>query len=273
MENKELSLEETQKGSFEVLKKIKKIFDTNGWKYYLTYGTLIGCIRHKGFIPWDDDIDIWVPRNDYEKFIQYCKENKEELKPFELIHYSNNDKYIYPISRFSDTRFRIDYDNAKDYGLGLFVDIYPLDGIDNNDKRFKKKIIGMERKIDFMGKTKYNASKPIIKSIFKHLYYLMVKNGNLNKTLEKIDKLSQKYDFNSSEYFNCVCWCLHAERIYKKDLLDGGNNLECFKEFNGEMFRVPYNYDECLKIVYGDYMKLPPEKDRIAHHFYKVYKK
>lgn len=273
MEEKELTLNEIQENSFEVLKKIKEIFDANNWKYYLTGGTLIGAIRHKGFVPWDDDIDIWVPREYYEKFVKYCKENKEQLKPFELIHYSTNDKYIYPISRFSDTRFRIDYDNAKNYGLGLFVDVYPLDGIDNKDKKFKKKIIWMTIKINLMGKTKCGPSKSIIKSIFKHLYYLIIKNGNLNKLLEKLDKLSQKYDFNSSEYFNCVCWNLHLGRIYKKDLLDGGDNLECFKEFNGEMFRVPYKYDELLRIIYGDYMKLPPEKDRIAHHFYKAYKK
>ena len=84
---KKLSLKEIQEESFKILEKLKEIFDQNGWKYYLAYGTLLGAIRHEGFIPWDDDIDLWVPREDYEKFISYCLNNKEKLKPFELIHY------------------------------------------------------------------------------------------------------------------------------------------------------------------------------------------
>ena len=78
--------------------------------------------------------------DDYEKFIQYCKENKENLKPFEIIHYSTNIKYIYPIARFSNSNYYTEYDNVKDYGLGLFVDIYPLDGINDDDKSYKKRI-------------------------------------------------------------------------------------------------------------------------------------
>ena len=125
---KELSLKEIQQGSYEILKVIKRIFDENNWRYYLVYGTLIGAVRHNGFIPWDDDIDIWIPRPDYEKFIDYCIEHKEELYPLELIHYKTNDKYIYPIARMSDSRYIINYDNAKEYGLGLFVALYPVAG-------------------------------------------------------------------------------------------------------------------------------------------------
>ena len=75
MRKRDMTIEEIQKGSLTVLKKIREIFDKNGWKYYLAYGTLIGAVRQKGFIPWDDDLDIWVPRQDYEKFITYCKTN------------------------------------------------------------------------------------------------------------------------------------------------------------------------------------------------------
>ncbi len=273
MEKKELTLEQIQQGSFEVLKRIKEIFDENGWKYYLTYGTLLGAIRHEGFIPWDDDIDVWVPRDDYEKFISYCKENNKKLKPFELIHYSTNEKYIYPIARFSDTRYYIDYKDAKDYGLGLFVDIYPLDGVCINDKRLYRKLEHIIKNIRILGRNAFIPSKSRIRTILKYPYYLMIKNKNLNRIIEKIDKISQKYTFEKSKYIDVLCWNSNFDRKFTKNMLDDGKNLECYKNFNGKTFRVPYNYDECLKILYGDYMKLPPENERIAHHYYKAYMK
>ena len=111
----ELSLQEIQKGSLEILRIVAKICDKQGLIYYLAYGTLIGAIRHKGFIPWDDDIDIWMPRNDYKKFIEYFIKHKDELKPYELFSVYNNVDYPYEISRISDNRYVLDVDNEAPY--------------------------------------------------------------------------------------------------------------------------------------------------------------
>lgn len=270
----ELSLEEIQQESFKVLLKIKEIFDENGWEYYLAYGTLIGAVRHKGFIPWDDDIDIWVPRSDYEKFINYCIENKESLYPFELHHYKTNKKYIYTIARFSDSRYKIDYTNTKDYGLGLFVDIYPLDGLNKKDKGLIRKIRFLQMLIWMCGSKKMIKGNNKIINILKVPIYCIVKilhiDRFINKLLIKDDKLSQKYSFENSEYVDCICWCKDLQGI-KKDELQ--KNKDMLLEFNGEKFKVPYEYDKVLKKYFGDYMKLPPEEERIAHHFYSAYKK
>lgn len=90
-------------------------------------------MRHKGFIPWDDDVDIMMPRDDYQKLISYFKDNSEKLKPLELFSYYNNEKYPHMISRISDSRYILDVDNEADYGIGLFVDIYPMDGVGNSE--------------------------------------------------------------------------------------------------------------------------------------------
>lgn len=266
----ELSLNEIQQGSFQNLLKVKEIFDKNSWKYYLTYGTLIGCIRHRGFIPWDDDVDIWVPRPDYEKFVNYCIEHKEELYPYELIHYRTNNKYIYPIARFSDSRYKNDYTNAKEYGLGLFIDIYPLDGYCEHDVILNTKIRHLKKLICLCGSKKMIKGNSKIKNILKIPYYSIVKNRNLNKLLEKIDKLAQKYSYEDSEIVECTCW---AQKMYgyNKSLLK--EDTELFKEFNGIEFRVPIGYDKILKKIYHNYMELPPEEERIAHHFYTITKK
>ena len=272
MENKqELNIKEIQVVSFEILKKIKQIFDENNWKYYLAYGTLIGSIRNEGFIPWDDDIDIWVPRPDYERFIEYAKKNKENLKPFELIHYSTNDKYVYPIARFSNSNYFIKYNNIKDYGLGIFVDIYPIDGIKLEDKKHLKQLRKMIKRINLLGNKKYIISKPWIKNIIKYPYYLTIRNNNLSNLLKKIDSLAHKYNYDDELWVDCTTWATEQISFPKKWIEN--KKEECFKKFNGTMFRVPYDYDNILTRQYGNYMQLPPENKRIPLHDYIAYRK
>ena len=100
---RELSMTEIQTGSLEILKKIDAICNECNFRYFLAYGTLIGAVRHNGFIPWDDDIDIWMPRSDYDSFIQYCEKNKDNIRPFVLMSQYNNKNYPFGISRLVDT--------------------------------------------------------------------------------------------------------------------------------------------------------------------------
>lgn len=132
---RKLTFREAQLGAYEVLKFIDKICKKHNLVYFLMYGSLIGAIRDKGIIPWDDDIDVMMPRPDYDKLIKYCGEHEKELYPFKLFENSLIPEYPHPIARMSDMRYKIEFNNEKDYGIGLFVDIYPLDGIGNNFKQ------------------------------------------------------------------------------------------------------------------------------------------
>lgn len=265
---KELTLHEIQQLSFQVLLKFRQICDENRLNYCLTYGTLIGAVRHQGFIPWDDDIDVWMPRPDYEKFISYCMEHEDALAPFALKHYKTCKEYIYPIARFVDSRYKIDYTNAKEYGLGLFIDIYPLDGANLNDKKHRKKLNVLMRKIAVRGTSNYVRSKNKLKNLIKYPFYLFYKRKPLTKALQKIDLLAQKYGYDESDMVGCSVWSLVGYgRHPKEDLAD---YVEM--PFNGEDLKVPVGYDRILKAYYGDYMQLPPESERIAHHFYSAYK-
>lgn len=267
-DKKELTLEEIQQGSFKILLKIKDICQQQNINYWLMYGTLIGAVRHKGFIPWDDDIDVAMLREDYDKFIEYCINHMDELKPLELMHYKTNDKYIYPIARLSDSRYNIKYQNAKDYGLGLFVDIYPMDYVDNEDTKWLKKLTRNIRLISNCGTNKFVPSRNIFKSILKFPYFIVTRFININKCLKKHDELSKKYVDDKKSVVGCVCWDYNGKGYcteYMKNLTEA--------EFNGEKFLIPKNYDKVLTSEYGDYMKLPPESERIAHHFYSAYEK
>ena len=125
--HKELSLEECKHVSLQVLIKFDQICKVKGLRYYLMYGTLIGAIRHNGFIPWDDDIDVMMPRQDFDQFIKYCADHSEELWPLKLHTRANTAKYSYGIPRFSDMTYR--YNNldatGEELDIGAFIDVYP----------------------------------------------------------------------------------------------------------------------------------------------------
>ena len=266
MENKELSLEEIQQGSFQVLLKFKSICEKLNLRYWLAYGTLLGAIRHHGFIPWDDDVDVQMPREDYEKLIDYCIEHKDELKPLELLHYRTNKKYIYPIARLSDSTYKVDYSMAKYYGLGLFIDIYPMDEGDNNSKALQKARKKYIKKIYFAGTNKPDPKRDI-KTPLRFIYFLYTRCINLNKLLKKYDEMFKYQKFGQGYYASFAL----DDDLYPLTRKNYEKTIDCL--FNGESLKIPEDYDTILKAIYGDYMALPKEEDRVAHHFYKVYKK
>lgn len=264
---KELTLGEIQQGSFQILKKIKAICDQNNLSYFLDYGTLIGAVRHQGFIPWDDDIDIAMPRKDYEKLINLYLNNKAIFAPYELMHFKTNKKYIYPIARLSDPAYSIKYSNAKDYGLGLFVDIYPLDGVNLKDKKQIKKLNHLCSLIYVAGNKHMSKARNILRNIPKLICFVWSRFLDINKLLKKNDKLAQKYDYDKCDDIGCIAiepWINFKKSLFSETIL---------MKFEDSKFNVPKAYDQRLKEYYGDYMKLPPENERIGHHNYSCTKK
>lgn len=270
-----LTMKEIQHVSLEILKKITDLCDNHGFKYFLAYGTLIGAIRHKGYIPWDDDVDIMMPRPEYERFLAYFASHKGELDYLEIFNQDTNKKYPYVLSRVSDSRYSIDVKNERNCGLGVFIDIYPLDGIGHSESEalmhLKKttkypSLIFLATRIYYhFGITK-GWKKRLIKFpafIYTHLF-------GKKYFMRKLASLLEKYKYEECEYVGAAAWCTQPQKnVYKKEWCEDLIKVpfECYE------FNIPRQYDEMLKVTYGDYMKLPPEKDRIYHHMYKAYKK
>lgn len=271
----ELTLRESQLATLEIMSEIDKICKLLNIKYFLLYGTLIGAVRHNGYIPWDDDFDIGMKREDYDKFLSYCYLNSEKILPFNLKNKRTDPGCWYNITRFCDTRYRCEYSGWKYFKeSGLFVDIYPYDGMGKeDDKKYWKKILLKRRYYLKMLQLTYSDTKfpgsNLIHKILNFPLLFIARRKMPVHYLDKLERITTKFSWDESDYVYCCTWGdeFHLP-AYPKAYFEEFSYLK----FEDREFLVPTHYDEILRTMYGDYLKLPPEDQRKPGHSYKVYK-
>ena len=275
METKEpLNIDEVHAGTLKIVEKLSSICDMLHIDYFVAYGSLIGAIRHKGFIPWDDDFDVIMLRPDYDKFVNYCYKHEKELYPFKILNREVSKKYPYTISRFEDMRYKAVYDNIVDYDSGMFVDVYPYDGAGTDEIAARKKIgwkkdilakcVGWAIRNEYTRPENQSAIVAVLKYIGFKVVHLIGKDFFLNQ----YEKLSNTYSFEDSTLVGCLCWggglYVLDKKLFEKSITVPFENI---------MVKIPAQYDEILKRSYVDYMKLPPKEERVATHEYTLYKR
>lgn len=273
MEQKELTLTEIHKCTSNVLQKLISICDKLQINYFAIYGTLIGAVRHKGFIPWDDDLDVAMLRPEFDNFIQYCHNSQSELYPFRLIDVTVDPSYPFMIPRFCDMRYQMVYHEMPELNMGAFIDIYPFDGVGNaNLKKIKKLIRQKNRYITGMtyavSKTFPGSKKSLIHKSLRYLYYCHAQKKGRNYYVNKINNLCSSYSLDSSSYIGCLAWNESIKPIRKEHFL----SYEMLT-FEHIPIKVPKDYDTVLRTSYGDYMQLPPISQRVPYHNYSIYRK
>ena len=265
---KEIEIEELRQIQIELLKSIALFCDKNGLRYFLTGGTLLGAIRHRGFIPWDDDIDIAMPREDYEVFIKsyYSEGNQHRV----VTCYSQKEYYL-PFAKVVDENTILIEKLEHNSTIGVFVDVFPLDRFDFSDTQINRFYKQQRRRIRFLSvKTlpldRVHTRKKIVALILKFLC-LGVSSNSIAK---RIDKEAQKASSPKGEVI-CVAVAMTygKKEFLKKSLFDESVDVL----FQNYVFHAPKGYDEVLRRYYGDYMELPPIEKRVTHHNFKAYYK
>ena len=265
------TLRKLQLQELKCLKELKRICDENNIKYFLIGGTLIGAVRHKGFIPWDDDIDVGMLRSEYDKFCKICPEKiNKELFYFQIpeVEEGNADFEIARI-RLNGTHFvqrhRTKLKNSHD---GCFIEILPYDDLpptkfkcDVYHKYFRimKRVVGCRMNYG------YHINNPVKRFVFYSGVFLsriiplkILYNQMLNYHLKYFNTDSEKVFLLAGAYN----W---KKESHLRSTVSEFTTLE----FEGESYNVPKNYDLFLKEQYGDYMTLPPVEEQVNKCFVK----
>lgn len=273
---RELETQETKAIGLEILKTLAKVCDSLCVNYYLLWGTLIGAVRHKGFIPWDDDIDIGVYRRDIEKLVKYFNEGEGKKTPYRIYSSVDTENYYYAVLRVVDTRTILKGEKRptkKQIDCGVFVDIYPIEKAGNTFEEastFLNKQATLVTLRDFSLRDHFTPAKTSrLYTIMKAPVYGFAKLLGFRYWDKRLNMNSMKSANMNCKYVCCWvgCACNPQTDIYCEE--DFGNGI--LVNFEDAMFRIPNGYHDILTKMYGDYMKLPPAEERIGHHEYKAY--
>lgn len=260
-----LTLDEVKHIQLEILDYVDKTLKAAGIEYWLDGGTLLGCIRHKGYIPWDDDIDLIVRRRDYHKAIDALSKDDR----FKALSMYNNDGYFYLFAKVTDSHTHIvEKDAAEIPELGIYVDLFPLDTLpDDEDRRnkFYDRIFRLRSLLYYslIPKEKYKTA-----SAAKKIKYHLGRLYGWKRAMRKIDSLCVKSSASNTKYAVDIVAAWHKHRDVVLSAFD--ETIE--GEFEGRMYPIPKGYHDYLTALYGNYMQLPPESERVLKHDFAAYK-
>ena len=263
IENHVLTISEKQSASLDTLICFDKYCTDHQLTYFLTYGTLLGAVRHHGFIPWDDDVDVFVPRDDYEKLI---REFSDPTGHFKLFSCFNDPIYVRPYAKLENmqTARLMPDGTVSDDGIG--IDLFPLDGLPEDLEKareiFKKqndKYKDIINRCDIYRFLKPKSAADFFKRSVGRILFAV---GYLKRTGRAIsvNPYGTRYD-DCKKLASVVGLDSGKFRVYEREWF-----LPMQMDFEKHQFTVPSGYDQVLKLIYGDYMQLPPEDQRVPKH-------
>lgn len=262
------NIEKLHEVDLNIVKEVVRICDGNGLIYYMSGGTLLGAVRHHGFIPWDDDIDLAMPRDDYEEFLKIAPKLLPEN--LQIVNYRTDRQYQYYITRVRDIDTKVEeirigndhrYTNAS-------IDIFPLDGTPNLlwiRKVYFFRVMAHRALMSLCYKDSIDRSRK--RGRVERIFLAFMEKLPIEKIFDpykekcKIDKIMRRHKVEDSDNIGCLMGAYRTNQIIPKSYFGKGKMYQ----FETITLRGPERYHEYLTQMYGNYMELPPKKSQKVH--------
>lgn len=257
----EVNQEKLKSMLLDMLKWFHAFCEKNGLRYYALGGTMLGANRHGGFIPWDDDIDVGMPREDYNKLEQLLKNSQNERYVLETPNTPAKD-YYYPFSKLYDTQTTLVENTKFKIKRGIYLDIFPLDGIGNSKEESQKNFKSINRLYDLLLAKVAGIRKG--RKFYKNLAVVAFRLVPINakKVVIRLVKRCSKYSFADCEWIGNLVGAWRFKEIMPKSYM---GEPKLYKFENLSIYGVA-DADAYLTSLYGDWRKLPPKEKQVTHH-------
>ncbi len=261
----ELTVNDVKALQIDILKAVDEFCEANSIRYFLYYGTLLGAIRHKGYIPWDDDIDIAMPRADYAKFLATFDDGR-----YAVAAYQKDRRFPLTFAKVYDRETVLIEASSIKFDIGVNIDIFPIDALPGDEAesdRFVARIERYKRMLDFKI-VQLSRERSLVRNAALMVGKLLLSPVCNSSIVGRYIAWSQKYDAAGTRYAMDLSFA-KKERRFPVDAI--GEVVRA--PFEDSDFYIPKQYDLLLTKLYGNYMQLPPEDKRTSHHMFKAYRK
>ena len=261
---KELTENQVKSIQLEILDSIHEFCQNNAIPYVLWAGSLLGAVRHGGYIPWDDDIDIAIPRPDYNRFMK-----EYEHKRFVARCITEDPEFCFTFGKVCDTYTELVENKYYKTPIGINVDVFPIDGLPKDEQSRKKhsKIIMINKALIELKQMRFRKDRQLSKNVILLASKVLLLPFSYRKLTLCMNKRISKYDYDNSTIVCNLAWGIGEREAIPKSVFQN----RVLGSFENKEFYIPRDYNEVLKRRYGDYLTLPPKGERVSHHNYKAY--
>ena len=267
-----LSLEEIKKVELDALCELDRVCKAHGLSYFLAYGTLLGALRHQGFIPWDDDVDVHMPREDYERFYGLCRDGALR-DPYRIASYRDGSS-IYGFLKLVDTR-TVARETFVSRGapLGLWVDIIPLERLDITDPRLRRTTRRARRLLSwrFLAATDPRYAASSVARVIKWLIYPLTRRIDPYRVARRADELARAANAGGDVRPEDVRYAPLVDDVTDRNILSPEDLFPVRRvSFEGRTFDAPARAENVLSSYYGDWRRIPTVSERPPAHLRQV---